>query len=164
MTSTPVLEAVDLVRRFGSLTAVDHVSLRIDPGETVGLIGPNGAGKTTAISMMAGLLRPDGGAVHVSGVPMASEPIRAKRHLGLVPAAERAPEAVAITFDRIAEDPRHRDVRIVSDRIESERAFGDWTMASLPAERDGTVLRERVSRFLHDAPDDVRTAFREAGL
>ncbi|WP_134771998.1 ABC transporter ATP-binding protein [Ornithinimicrobium flavum] len=85
MTSTPVLEAVDLVRRFGALTAVDHVSLRIDPGETVGLIGPNGAGKTTAISMMAGLLTPDGGTVHVSGVPMAGEPIRAKRHLGLVP-------------------------------------------------------------------------------
>lgn len=77
---------------------------------------------------------------------------------------EGAPEAVSITFDRIAADPRHRDVRIVSDGIEPERAFGDWVMASLPAERDGTVLRERVNRFLRLAPEDVRTAFRDAGL
>lgn len=85
MTTTPVLEAVDLVRRYGELTAVDRVSLRIGPGETVGLLGPNGAGKTTAISMMAGLLRPDAGTVHVAGRPMLTDPLAAKRHLGLVP-------------------------------------------------------------------------------
>lgn len=85
MTTTPVLEASDLVRRFGKLTAVDHVSLQIGPGETVGLLGPNGAGKTTAISMIAGLLRPDGGHVEVSGISMWEDPIEAKKHLGLVP-------------------------------------------------------------------------------
>lgn len=85
MTSTPALEATGLVRRFGSLTAVDEVSLRIEPGETVGLLGPNGAGKTTAISMMAGLLVPDAGSVRIAGSPMLEEPMQAKRHLGLVP-------------------------------------------------------------------------------
>ena len=77
---------------------------------------------------------------------------------------EGAPEAVSDTFDRIAADPRHHDVRIVSDLIEPERAFGDWTMASLPVEREGAVLRERVDRFLRRAPDDVRTAFHDAGF
>ncbi|WP_131103194.1 ABC transporter ATP-binding protein [Ornithinimicrobium sufpigmenti] len=85
MTSTPALDAVGLVRRFGSLTAVDDVSLRIATGETVGLLGPNGAGKTTAISMMAGLLTPDVGSVRVAGSSMLEEPMQAKRHLGLVP-------------------------------------------------------------------------------
>ncbi|WP_122262075.1 ABC transporter ATP-binding protein [Ornithinimicrobium cerasi] len=85
LSSTPVLEAVDLVRRFGPVTAVDHVSLRIEPGQTFGLLGPNGAGKTTTISMICGLLSPDGGSVHVAGVPMAQEPLAAKRRLGLVP-------------------------------------------------------------------------------
>jgi ABC-2 type transport system ATP-binding protein len=83
--STPVLEAVDLVRRFGPVTAVDHVSLRIEPGQTFGLLGPNGAGKTTTISMICGLLEPDAGTVRVAGVLMAQEPLAAKRRLGLVP-------------------------------------------------------------------------------
>lgn len=85
MTSTLALEADGLVRRFGSLTAVDDVSLHIAPGETVGLLGPNGAGKTTAISMTAGLLTPDAGSVRVAGRSMLQEPMQAKRHLGLVP-------------------------------------------------------------------------------
>lgn len=83
---------------------------------------------------------------------------------GYLQLLEGAPDAVSNTFDRIAADPRHSDVRIVSDRIEPERAFGDWTMASLPAERDGAMLRERVDRFLRRAPDDVRTAFHDAGF
>lgn len=77
---------------------------------------------------------------------------------------EGTPEAVAATIGRIAADPRHRDMRIVGDRIEPERAFGDWAMASMAAERDGAALRDRVDRFLRRAPDDVRAAFRDAGL
>lgn len=83
---------------------------------------------------------------------------------GYLQVLEGAPEAVSLTFDRIAGDPRHRNLRVVSDRVERERAFGDWTMASLPAERDGAVLRERVDRFLRVAPDDVRTAFHNVGF
>ena len=85
MATPPALEATGLVRRFGTFTAVDDVSLRIDPGETVGVLGPNGAGKTTTISMIAGLLTPDAGSVRIAGVDMFAEPLVAKRHLGLVP-------------------------------------------------------------------------------
>ena len=84
-TSAPVLQVDGLVRAYGDLRAVDGVSLRVDPGETFGLLGPNGAGKTTTILMIAGLLRPDAGSVHVAGTDMAADPIRAKGHLGLVP-------------------------------------------------------------------------------
>jgi ABC-2 type transport system ATP-binding protein len=64
--------AVDLdgvVKRFGAVTAVDGIDLRIRPGEVVALLGPNGAGKTTTVDMLLGLSRPTEGAVQVYGRP-----------------------------------------------------------------------------------------------
>src|SRR5689334_11072109 len=64
--------AVDLdgaVKRFGAVTAVDGISLRIRPGEVVALLGPNGAGKTTTVDMLLGLSRPDQGSARVYGRP-----------------------------------------------------------------------------------------------
>src|ERR1700760_3142455 len=62
--------AVDLdgvVKRFGSVTAVDGISLKIRPGEVVALLGPNGAGKTTTVDMLLGLAQPTEGTVQVYG-------------------------------------------------------------------------------------------------
>jgi ABC-2 type transport system ATP-binding protein len=61
--AAPVLEAHDLVKRYGDRVAVRGVSLEVHPGELVAVIGPNGAGKTTLLSILAGIQRPDGGAV-----------------------------------------------------------------------------------------------------
>src|ERR671918_805337 len=58
-------------RRFGEVTAVDAMSLTVEPGQTVALLGPNGAGKTTAGEMLLGLLRPDDGTAHLFGGPPA---------------------------------------------------------------------------------------------
>jgi ABC-2 type transport system ATP-binding protein len=63
----PAIELFDVTRRFGPLTAVDRVSLRVDEGEIVGLLGHNGAGKTTLIRVINGLLAPDDGGVLVHG-------------------------------------------------------------------------------------------------
>jgi branched-chain amino acid transport system ATP-binding protein len=57
------LRAVGLVRRYGGLTAVDHVDMTVPPGQVTGLIGPNGAGKSTLFSLLTGVERPDDGAV-----------------------------------------------------------------------------------------------------
>ncbi|MFZ0624995.1 MAG: ABC transporter ATP-binding protein [Acidimicrobiia bacterium] len=81
----PILQAEGLVKRYDELTAVDGVSFAIDPGETFGLLGPNGAGKTTAISMVAGLLRPDAGHVTVAGVGITTITTAGKGAIGLVP-------------------------------------------------------------------------------
>ena len=64
---TPLLVARQLTKRFGTRTAVDGVSLELQPGEAVGLLGPNGAGKTTTLSMFTGLLVPDAGEVLIEG-------------------------------------------------------------------------------------------------
>ena len=80
-----VLEAKGLEKSFGDLKAVNGASFHIAPGETYGLLGPNGAGKTTAISMIAGLLEPDGGEVRINGEVMTPRAIAPKAHIGLVP-------------------------------------------------------------------------------
>ncbi|MEX2533527.1 MAG: ABC transporter ATP-binding protein [Nitriliruptoraceae bacterium] len=80
-----VLTCRDLTRSFGALKAVDGVSFSVAPGETYGLLGPNGAGKTTIISMIAGLLEPDGGEIQVAGRVMTPSAKDAKAAVGLVP-------------------------------------------------------------------------------
>ncbi len=80
-----VLRVVDLVKRFGDTVAVDHVSLSVEAGTIFGLVGPNGAGKTTTLSMVTGLLRPDGGTISVHGADVWNDPVVAKRNMGVLP-------------------------------------------------------------------------------
>ena len=75
----------DLVKRYGQFTAVDGVSLDVQPGEIHGFLGPNGAGKTTTLRMIAGLLKPTTGSVTVNGHDMTQHPEQAKASLGFIP-------------------------------------------------------------------------------
>ena len=63
----PLLELVDVTRRFGGIVALDGVTFDVDEGEIVGLIGPNGAGKTTAFNVVTRLYAPDSGQVRFAG-------------------------------------------------------------------------------------------------
>jgi simple sugar transport system ATP-binding protein len=65
--SDPVLQVRGLTKRFGGLTAVDHVDLELRPGEVVGLLGDNGAGKSTLIKMISGVYHPDEGQILFQG-------------------------------------------------------------------------------------------------
>jgi linearmycin/streptolysin S transport system ATP-binding protein len=80
-----MLEAHALKKSYGSVVAVDGVSLHAGAGETVGLLGPNGAGKTTTVSMIAGLVRPDSGSVKIEGRALGGDTDPNKRRIGLVP-------------------------------------------------------------------------------
>jgi len=81
----PAVWARGLVRRFGKKTAVDGVSLSIQPGEFYGLLGPNGAGKTTTIKMIVGLLRPTEGAAGIGTYDTWRQPIEVKKRVGVLP-------------------------------------------------------------------------------
>jgi len=78
----PAVQIRDLVKTFGSFTAVDHVSLEVAKGEIFGFLGPNGAGKSTTIRMLCGLLTPTSGRATVSGLDVATKPEEIRRRIG----------------------------------------------------------------------------------
>jgi ABC-2 type transport system ATP-binding protein len=120
--TAPLLCASSVVKRFGSTTALDGVSLDIAPGEFFGLLGPNGAGKSTFMSLVAGLRPLDSGTLTVDGAGVAAGSPSARLALGLVP------QHVALYGDLSAE----RNLRI----------FG-----GLYGLR-GTALEERIGHVL----------------
>ncbi len=75
----------NLTKRYGTVTAVDSLSLQVPAGELFGFLGPNGAGKTTTIKMLVGMLRPDSGRATIAGIDIGLKPVEAKRKLGFVP-------------------------------------------------------------------------------
>lgn len=80
-----VIEAHNLRKLFGQVTAVDDVSLSVKKGEIFGFLGQNGAGKTTTIRMLTGVLIPDSGTVRICGIDILKQPIEAKMHMGVIP-------------------------------------------------------------------------------
>ncbi|HET6983912.1 MAG TPA: ABC transporter ATP-binding protein [Myxococcaceae bacterium] len=76
------VEIQDLVKRFDSFVAVDHVSLSVEKGEIFGFLGPNGAGKSTTIRMLCGLLTPTSGRATVNQLDVATQPEEIRRSIG----------------------------------------------------------------------------------
>jgi ABC-2 type transport system ATP-binding protein len=81
-TEAPIIETRGLTRRFGELTAVDHVDLTVTRGEIFGLVGPDGAGKTTTLRMLCGLMEPTEGSARVAGHDVAKESRAVKDQIG----------------------------------------------------------------------------------
>ncbi|MDH3261708.1 MAG: ABC transporter ATP-binding protein [Acidimicrobiia bacterium] len=85
MAASTTIVAKGLTKRYGDLTAVDHLDLEVDTGEVFGLLGPNGAGKTTTILMLLGLSEPSEGTVQVAGLDPTRKPLDVKRIVGYLP-------------------------------------------------------------------------------
>jgi ABC-2 type transport system ATP-binding protein len=83
--STTVLQARELTKRYGALTAVHNLSLEVYEGEVLGLLGPNGAGKTTSINMLCGLLKPDSGQVSIRGKIITNGDAKLRSRVGMCP-------------------------------------------------------------------------------
>jgi len=80
-----IIQTRGLTKRYGTLTAVDHLDLAIRPGEIFALLGPNGAGKTTTVLMLLGLSEPSGGEARVVGLDPTRHPLEVKRRVGYLP-------------------------------------------------------------------------------
>jgi len=80
-----LLEARNLTKSFGSLKAVDDISLSVKKGEVLGFLGPNGAGKTTTMKMITGFLAPTSGETYVCGEPVSTASVAARAHMGYLP-------------------------------------------------------------------------------
>jgi ABC-2 type transport system ATP-binding protein len=80
-----MIEVIDLVKRYGTFTAVDGLSLKVPKGTLYGFLGPNGAGKTTTMRMIAQILRPTRGEIRIGGTPTWEQPQLIKNMIGYIP-------------------------------------------------------------------------------
>ena len=80
-----MIELRNVVKRYGNIIAVNGLNLSVPKGAVFGFIGPNGAGKTTTIKMLGGLIQPDKGEVFIKGIPMKTDPEKAKQIIGFIP-------------------------------------------------------------------------------
>ena len=85
MITLAMIEIANLVKNYGSFTAVNGISFRAEPGQIFGFLGPNGAGKTTTIRIVSGLSLPTSGTVLVNGIDVTADPVSAKASMGYVP-------------------------------------------------------------------------------
>jgi len=81
----PIIQVDGLIKRFADFTAVDRLSFTVNRGEIFGLVGPDGAGKTATMRMLAGVMRPDGGAIIIDGVNAVADPEETKQHVSYMP-------------------------------------------------------------------------------
>jgi ABC-2 type transport system ATP-binding protein len=86
-----IIEATQLVKRYGEICAVDHITLSVPEGELFGLLGPNGSGKTTMIKLLTGQISPDSGEMRILGIDVVRDPILVRERVGIVPEQETPP-------------------------------------------------------------------------
>jgi ABC-type branched-subunit amino acid transport system ATPase component len=110
--SDPALAAAAVTVRFGGLTALDNVSIEVDPGTIVGLVGPNGAGKSTLFGVISGLIRPAKGHVFIAGQDVTTLSPQARARLGLARTFQHPELFIGMTV---------RDHLVLSHRAHYER-------------------------------------------
>jgi ABC-2 type transport system ATP-binding protein len=143
-----MIETRQITKRYGTFTAVDAISFRVEPGQVLGFLGPNGAGKSTTMKMLAGFLAPTSGGATVAGFDIETQPLEAKRALGYLP--EGAPSygemSVREFLDFIA------DVRGLKAELRERRI-------------DDAVERLHLDRVLEQPIDTLSKGFkRRVGL
>ena len=80
-----MLQARELTKRYGGLTALNRASFDVKPGEIVGYLGPNGSGKSTTVNLVVGLIEPSAGAITLDGISLSEDPVAYKARIGYVP-------------------------------------------------------------------------------
>jgi ABC-2 type transport system ATP-binding protein len=128
-----MINLLELTKYFGTLCAVDALTLQVDAGEIFGFLGPNGAGKTTTINMLTGLLRPTSGTATLGGYDIQKQSLQAKAILGLMPDTPQLYEALT----------GRQFVRMIADL---------YAVPQRQAEQEMEALFEQLE--LADAADD----------
>ena len=131
------IEARDLTRKFGTFTAVDHITFDVAVGEVFGFLGANGAGKTTAIRILTGLLAPTSGTARVAGHDVYTESEWIKRRIGYMSQKFSLYEDLTVAenirlyggiYDLTREQVRERTTRML-ERLGLEQAIGTQVRA-----------------------------------
>jgi ABC-type branched-subunit amino acid transport system ATPase component len=141
----PILETVNLEKRFGGITATDRVNLAVEKGARHALIGPNGAGKTTVINLLTGVLKPSGGRIMLEGRDITGLSSHERGHLGMA----RTFQINQLFLDLT---PLESIGLVVSERLGSG---ADWwrlvgTKSAVTDEIVETVERFRLTDVMHE--------------
>ncbi|AWH92509.1 ABC transporter ATP-binding protein [Dietzia lutea] len=127
---TDVLRVHNVTRRYGTVVANDGISLRVRPGEVVGMLGHNGAGKTTLVSQIVGLFKPDAGEIHLGETDVVRNPAIARRHVALQPQAQAPIDGLtprsAIEIAGRIRGLSARDARRAAVKLAEELDIGPW--------------------------------------
>ena len=156
--AAPILELDAVTKRFGGLTAVSGVSLRVAAGEILGIIGPNGAGKTTLFNVISGYYRPESGRILFAGHEVTGHPPHAICRLGLTRTFQLVkPFGNLSVLDNVMIGALTRLPTVSSARLEAERVVETCGLAAHAAGQARTLpigLRKRleVARALATRP------------
>jgi len=151
------VEAKNLQKSFGPVTAVDDVSFDIPEGGIFGFLGPNGAGKTTTIRMLTGVLVPDAGTVSIFGTDVQDDPLGAKLKMGVIPESGTvysdltAEQNIILTAKFYGMDPESREKRAgeILDRLRLSDRRNDFVRTFSKG------MRQRISiacAIVHSPP------------
>jgi ABC-2 type transport system ATP-binding protein len=153
-----MIESDKLVKDYGRLRAVDHVTFTVKKGDVLGFLGPNGAGKSTTMKMITGFVAPSSGTARIGGHDIREKPVEAKRLLGYLPEnGPLYPEMTVAEFLLFMADMRGLDRASVTPKA-LDRVFEIChldTVRHAPIETLSKGFRQRVGMaqaILHDPP------------
>lgn len=133
-----MIQIEQLVKRYGTFTAVDGISFSVAPGEVLGLVGPNGAGKTTTLRCLAGIIAPGSGRVSIAGHDIQQDGVAAKRALAFIPDEPHL-------FDHLTVEEHLRFIARVYGVHDVEQRIGP-VLAELELTEKRTSLPDELSR------------------
>jgi ABC-2 type transport system ATP-binding protein len=152
-----MLQLINLVKKFGSFTAVNNINLQIHPGDFFGFIGQNGAGKTTTIKMITGLYSPTSGKVLINGTDISKDPVTAKFQIGYIPDQPYIYEKLTgrefLFFSGGLYSIEKNELKIRIGQIIDSLQIGDWVDKRTEEYSQG--MKQRIiiaSALLHNPP------------
>jgi sodium transport system ATP-binding protein len=154
-----MIEVSHIKKHFGSVVAVDDVSLRAEDGQITGLLGPNGAGKTTTLRAISSLIQPDAGQVMVDDIDAARYPNAARRRLGVLPDARglyarlTARENIRYFGELYGMPRRSIDARI--DALSGLLDMGEIIERRVAGFSQGERMKVAIARALIHEPQNV---------
>jgi len=151
-----MIDLINLTKDFGTIVAVNNLSLHVSPGEIYGFIGPNGAGKTTTIRMMAGIVEPSSGKIIIDGMDMKENPVAVKKIIGIVPDRpflyEKLTGAEFLKFIADIYEVDAKTMRQRSDDLLRQFALWDWANEIIEAYSHGMKQRLIIAAALMHHP------------
>ena len=154
-----MIETHGLSMRYGSLLALDDLTIRVEPGELFAFLGPNAAGKTTTIKLLTGLMRPTAGRAVVCGFDIQEDPVEAKRRIGYIPdVAEFYDKLTPVEFMAFTAElfeVELRDAKSRTARLMEQFSLIPYTRQRIENLSHGTKQRLAIASALLHEPEVI---------